>query len=572
MLLSFIIFGCDMESSDRKDVPHQVCMFFSASSDDLNADRLRRLLIREMANRGVNISVNCMYLSCEPGPDTQSQITRFLDSIATRSPEIVVVSGDQAFQQIMKNHHPSLFKLPIVVGGVRFLREQMIAEHHNVCGFTDTPDYFRLFGLIYTTLGKIPVEMGRDTTIYARKACCELYRQMRNTDVKLKKEKVNSRALYRPSYDSLMVFSYPFCQMDGQQMYLHFVDTHKSTNEVFLADRVDGATLGLCSYSNMPIFTTAYELFNYRFNVVGGVFATVEQSARELAECAIKVMSGVSPSSLGFIKSHKDVVIDYKRYRKAGFDLSRVPKGTIFVNRPLIDFHDSTFFWIFGAVVLFAVTGVTLFYFYYNHRHNRTYIEGIRKEHERLLDALFPNSRCFIMRAGKLLFDEHIEKGINIKKDNRLCLLDEFLEKVHPKDLNLLEFLRQDNSPIDFRSVAFRMAMENDKYDWYRVDCRSASRGRERYIAGVITSIDEQKQQELRKERIRTKAQAELKLRDEFIESSVKVAELLMSLHMLTMKLHGKLVSDETRADLQTQFEAQKSQLLEILDNMSEKK
>lgn len=568
----FLLLGCSEERSVRYGEKRRICMFFSSGSNDVNTERLCMNLDKELSKRGVNIEESRMYLLSEPGPDAQRAIVHFLDSIEKTQPSIILVSGDQALTEILRCNHHLLRSLPIIFSGVRFFDEAEIEKRPNICGFVDTPDYFRVAGLIYSALGKIPVEMGRDTTEYALRAYAEVERQLKNTDVILRKESKNSDVKYLQNTDSLVFYSYPFCQMSGQQMYLHFVATHSIDNEVFLADRVDGVTMGLCSYSNMPIFTTVYELFDDRFNVVGGVFSTVDQLAREWAECVSKVLGGIPPSSLGCVQSRKDVVIDYQRYRAAGFSLDNLPRETVFVNRPLLDYHESEFIW--GVVILtfLAVVGMFVVYVVVNRRHNLVYINGIKAEHENLLARVFPGSTCFFMRAGTLSFDERIHEVVHLRSDNRIFLLADFLALVHPDDVSQFDFLEQDHTLDDFHSVIFRISVGSKKYSWCRIDCRSVERGRETYLAGVMTSIDEEKTSEIRKSRIRDRAYAELAHRDELVVLSRRVVELLASLNELVLKLNGNLLTENERSASLVSFEALKKELLATIDVMSEKK
>ncbi len=329
-----------------------------------------------------------------------------------KSPDVIVVSDDAAFQTML-TLRPSLFPdVPLVFCGVNELTDAMIA---GMSGITGVVEDFDLRGTLEIALHLHPrskhVAVISDSTETGR-INLERFRQIKPAFAnrfesielaEMSAEELTGRLRQLPNDTVLLLLSF-------------YRDTAGKTFSVpEMMDLIAKA-------SDLPIYVAWDYMLAPR--ALGGRVVSGLQQGESAARMAARILQGTPVASLPIQRTSPNIpMFNQIELQRFGIDSARLPKGSVVINAP--PSLPSRYLWsIAGFSVLALAEGLLILALIRNTRRYKTSQEDLRQSEEkyRVLFNIFPLGLTLSDRLGNIVeTNEMAAKLLGVPRDEHLA-------------------------------------------------------------------------------------------------------------------------------------------------------
>lgn len=267
--------------------------------------------------------------------------------------DLIITTDDNAFDFIMEYGEELFPSIPVLFCGVNYLDESRLEGKDNIRGLSEeanieqsiefllmeTPNLEKINIVVDDTkTGKIIQE--RINQLILKKDSKNLIDILNNIsmrDLKLK--------LKNMSKNEIVLYTIFFKDVEN-----NFFEYDKSINEVLES-------------SSVPVYITWD--FSLVDGVVGGILTSGFKEGMAIGKMAIQLLNGEDiEKNPRFLSDEEEWIFDWKRLNETGIDISKLPKETIFMNKP-VSFYENYKNVIFTAVMIlvgFVILTIILMY------------------------------------------------------------------------------------------------------------------------------------------------------------------------------------------------------------------
>ena len=254
----------------------------------------------------------------------------------------------------------------------------------------------------------------------------------------------------------------------------------------------------ITSAADAPVFSLVDAYIGH--GEVGGNLSEVRAQGTIAANVALKILDGVSPSDIPIARAPNRFVFDWRALKRWGIKESRLPPGSMVLNRPPTAWEMYRWY-IIGAISLVLLEALLITALLWQRvRRRRTELD-LAITHDRL--------RLAVEAGNSVGWDWHLRSGrerwfgdlrmLGIPSDTDSGHFDNFRQRVHTEDQeqvwNAISEARASHTPY---SAEFRVIREDGSVRWI------TARGRFHYAAdgdaermlGMAVDITERKQAE----------------------------------------------------------------------------
>jgi len=278
---------------------------------------------------------------------------------AQRQPSVILASDDSALDFLLL-HRDALFPgVPVVFCGVGDVEPKHLERHPGITGVMEGAD---LVATIDAALRLMP-SMRRLVLVTGAM-------EMSETNRKLFREAV---ARFGQRIETEEIYGLPFAEVAAR---LSTLSPNTAILDMGLSREPSGKAMGaneglafIRKASPLPIFS-AWD-FAVGHGAVGGVVVSGERQGRLMAEMALRVLQGVPVDAIPIQRTETNVgMFDYLEMERHGFSLSKLPAGSIVLNRPVKALEQ---YWhvLLGVCVLVLLMAVGLVLLWVNIRARR---------------------------------------------------------------------------------------------------------------------------------------------------------------------------------------------------------
>jgi PAS domain S-box-containing protein len=246
----------------------------------------------------------------------------------------------------------------------------------------------------------------------------------------------------------------------------------------------------IVSASKVPV----YGVHENRFGdgIVGGYLLGGREHGRSAADLGVRILNGENPDAIPVDeRGTARPMFDYTQLKRFGIDLSRLPEGSIVINKPLTIFETNpkfAFSVIFVVIILLAMVSI-LTIVVIRLKRTKAALSGKTEELDRIF-SLSPDLLCIAgMDARFIRLNPAWENILGYRVDELEG--QNFMQLVHPDDVDAtLEALAKLSSGIDIVDFSNRYRCKDGSYRW--IEWRSTPYQKS-LIYGAARDITERK-------------------------------------------------------------------------------
>lgn len=497
--------GC---SSERK----RVLVIHSYEQEYPLYPKYNKLIEKSFRRESVKADFLICYLDCERygEADEIARISRMLDSASQWQPDIVLLNDDQATYSALKSRHGLLQRLPIVFAGVNYPNHRLLKDYPNATGFEDKIDFPENLRFIARLTGRRAVHTILDYTFLDRKVRADIAAQLddslfiNNLDNHLDKRGIaqktrqgyivlNSYSIRQPMRNWFSAGADTLVRNDG--LFWNF-SVHNTSS--YLQTKFDFGSRTFAEFSGPHRFTAINEMFDCRYNLLGGYLTPLSVQAEDLVRTAARILKGASPADLPVTRHRKAYILDWEALDRERIALETLPAGLQIINRPYRAQHPVI--WavaVWGSVALLSAVFLTLIILYRQEARKKRQI-GKALADERLFLALaVKGSKTYPWRisGGLLTFEQEFRQAQQLPSST--FTLADFAQYIHPDYRRVCEQLTQHTSRIGEHRIELQCDFNGRGYRWWelRYSIVEDAQGRKN-ITGLLLDIEEYKKRE----------------------------------------------------------------------------
>lgn len=472
-----------------KTPPKRILIFHSSRSSEPLYPSFNQCLAEKLEKKGIHAELKFLYLDCDTYIATEKldRTRKFLDSIQTWQPDLILVNQDEATYNLLAVEHPLVRQVPVIFSGVHFPNWELLRRYTNVTGFIDRPDYNANIHLIERILGKVRILINYDESFRGRKTYDLFMDQVGNKEFilnynrlsKLYPEKFAShfnekflgqkldQNMQRP--DSIILDFIPFRRINGIEVFgeLNGLEKHFT----YLNLKHDFMSRPLGKYFEVPTFTAVVEELTFNHAYTGGYFSTYQIQTEELAHTAARILhKGVAPSDIPFSLSKKEYMFNWDDLQRFEIDTELLPAGSQIVNMPYYVKHKTLFLTlgIMLALIILGIISYLLFLYFRETSRKQQALLRLGQERQSLALAI-EGGNTFVWKylSDRIYFDDDFFSSLDM--DTRIYTPEEFAETVHPEDRKkvLEKITHFRNHTVRRRSLQFRCNFNGEGYQWW---------------------------------------------------------------------------------------------------------
>jgi len=269
--------------------------------------------------------------------------------------------------------------------------------------------------------------------------------------------------------------------------------------------------------SSAPVYSPVATLLGG--GIVGGNMDSLAQHGSKVADFALEILAGKSPSEL----PHQTTLplqyrVDARQLERWGLSKSRLPAGTV------LEFKQPTVWEEYGYLILASMlafaaqTAITAFILL-QMRKRREAERSLKESEDRMAFAAASTNIGFWrmdIATGRLWATDHCRSMFGIARDAPLTW-DAFVGAFHPEDRQAFGEWLQFAAPSGLPRSEFRVALPGREVRWYVCRGRTVSdeQGRPLQVSGIFADVTARKS-----------AEAEAELQQEEIAHLMRVAAL----------------------------------------------
>lgn len=256
---------------------------------------------------------------------------------------VIIATDDDAFNFLLTYRDEIFGKVPVVFCGVNWFKNESIKGKSLYTGVSEDVDFegtIDLMLLLHPDTKRIFVIMDDTTTgniihgkmleLVPKYSDRIIFHALKNMTMQ---EIVKTVSNATP--DSLVLMT--IFQKDAAGELFEYSESTNLVSEV----------------SRVPVY--GFWDFNLGEGIVGGLLTSGYEQGRNAGDKALRISKGESPAAIPVLmKSPNRYMFDFRQMERFGIKSSDLPKGSIFVNKPIsfIDFYNQNKFFVLGMTII----------------------------------------------------------------------------------------------------------------------------------------------------------------------------------------------------------------------------
>ena len=524
------------DSEDENDKPHILVMFSENKQAYQFAD-CEDIIVKALKNKGVDADITFEYLNCghwEANREIE-EARKIVDRANAKKPlAMILLYGDQATYSTLSTDTPMMHTLPVVFGGVQFPNWDQLSCHENVTGVSDPIDIVKNIEAAYTLTGK------RMTFVMLNKAFLD--RKVREEiDNQLQKARfVINNLNWEHSVTELLTDhsdQYSMTVLSLRYLYLNCkktepLDPNDGDNFrrvtrmfkdlIYIQSKYDPTPVQIIQATNhWPMLTaTAMGFTDPGTPYIGGYFASVNNIAADMAECAAKILAGAKPKDIKIRPTKKEYYLDWQVAKRYKFDPDKLPGGYHVIRMPLVDRFPmlSSLMMYSGTIVMLVVIVILLRLFIREKKQKVKVMAQLERENS-LYNIAVQDSRTFAWeRAGQSIYlsDAFWQ---HYGHEPKIITSGDFMAMLHPDSRDIyIDGLEHVNKGETFANDVKADFFGNGEWHWYQIRGKGILDEHGNFVKsyGMLMNVDGFKQREKEMEEARKLAE-EATLKESFL-------------------------------------------------------
>ena len=524
------------DSEDENDKPHILVMFSENKQAYQFAD-CEDIIAKALKNKGVDADITFEYLNCghwEANREIE-EARKIVDRANAKKPlAMILLYGDQATYSTLSTDTPMMHTLPVVFGGVQFPNWDQLSCHENVTGVSDPIDIVKNIEAAYTLTGK------RMTFVMLNRAFLDR-KVKENIDNQLDKAKyvINNLNWDYSVMELLTDHSdqYSMTVLSLRYLYLNCkktepLDPNDGDNFrrvtrmfkdlIYIQSKYDPTPVQIIQATNhWPMLTaTAMGFTDPGTPYIGGYFASVNNIAADMADCAAKILAGAKPKDIKIRPTKKEYYLDWQVAKRYKFDPDKLPGGYHVIRMPLVDRFPmlSSLIMYSGTIVMLVVIVILLRLFIREKKQKVKVMAQLERENS-LYNIAVQDSRTFAWeRAGQSIYlsDAFWQ---HYGHEPKIITLGDFMAMLHPDSRDIyIDGLDHVNKGETFANDVKADFFGNGEWHWYQIRGKGILDEHGNFVKsyGMLINIDGFKQREKEMEEARKLAE-EATLKESFL-------------------------------------------------------
>ena len=524
------------DSEDENDKPHILVMFSENKQAYQFAD-CEDIIAKALKNKGVDADITFEYLNCghwEANREIE-EARKIVDRANAKKPlAMILLYGDQATYSTLSTDTPMMHTLPVVFGGVQFPNWDQLSCHENVTGVSDPIDIVKNIEAAYTLTGK------RMTFVMLNKAFLD--RKVREEiDNQLQKARfVINNLNWEHSVTELLTDhsdQYSMTVLSLRYLYLNCkktepLDPNDGDNFrrvtrmfkdlIYIQSKYDPTPVQIIQATNhWPMLTaTAMGFTDPGTPYIGGYFASVNNIAADMADCAAKILAGAKPKDIKIRPTKKEYYLDWQVAKRYKFDPDKLPGGYHVIRMPLVDRFPmlSSLIMYSGTIVMLVVIVILLRLFIREKKQKVKVMAQLERENS-LYNIAVQDSRTFAWeRAGQSIYlsDAFWQ---HYGHEPKIITPGDFMAMLHPDSRDIyIDGLEHVNKGETFANDVKADFFGNGEWHWYQIRGKGILDEHGNFVKsyGMLINVDGFKQREKEMEEARKLAE-EATLKESFL-------------------------------------------------------
>ena len=524
------------DSEDENDKPHILVMFSENKLAYQFAD-CEDIIAKALKNKGVDADITFEYLNCghwEANREIE-EARKIVDRANAKKPlAMILLYGDQATYSTLSTDTPMMHTLPVVFGGVQFPNWDQLSCHENVTGVSDPIDIVKNIEAAYTLTGK------RMTFVMLNRAFLDR-KVKENIDNQLDKAKyvINNLNWDYSVMELLTDHSdqYSMTVLSLRYLYLNCkktepLDPNDGDNFrrvtrmfkdlIYIQSKYDPTPVQIIQATNhWPMLTaTAMGFTDPGTPYIGGYFASVNNIAADMADCAAKILAGAKPKDIRIRPTKKEYYLDWQVAKRYKFDPDKLPGGYHVIRMPLVDRFPmlSSLIMYSGTIVMLVVIVILLRLFIREKKQKVKVMAQLERENS-LYNIAVQDSRTFAWeRAGQSIYlsDAFWQ---HYGHEPKIITLGDFMAMLHPDSRDsYIDGLDHVNKGETFANDVKADFFGNGEWHWYQIRGKGILDEHGNFVKsyGMLINVDGFKQREKEMEEARKLAE-EATLKESFL-------------------------------------------------------
>ena len=524
------------DSEDENDKPHILVMFSENKQAYQFAD-CEDIIAKALKNKGVDADITFEYLNCghwEANREIE-EARKIVDRANAKKPlAMILLYGDQATYSTLSTDTPMMHTLPVVFGGVQFPNWDQLSCHENVTGVSDPIDIVKNIEAAYTLTGK------RMTFVMLNKAFLD--RKVREEiDNQLQKARfVINNLNWEHSVTELLTDhsdQYSMTVLSLRYLYLNCkktepLDPNDGDNFrrvtrmfkdlIYIQSKYDPTPVQIIQATNhWPMLTaTAMGFTDPGTPYIGGYFASVNNIAADMADCAAKILAGAKPKDIKIRPTKKEYYLDWQVAKRYKFDPDKLPGGYHVIRMPLVDRFPmlSSLMMYSGTIVMLVVIVILLRLFIREKKQKVKVMAQLERENS-LYNIAVQDSRTFAWeRAGQSIYlsDAFWQ---HYGHEPKIITTGDFMSMLHPDSRDsYIDGLDHVHKGETFANDVKADFFGNGEWHWYQIRGKGILDEHGNFVKsyGMLINVDGFKQREKEMEEARKLAE-EATLKESFL-------------------------------------------------------
>ena len=524
------------DSEDENDKPHILVMFSENKQAYQFAD-CEDIIAKALKNKGVDADITFEYLNCghwEANREIE-EARKIVDRANAKKPlAMILLYGDQATYSTLSTDTPMMHTLPVVFGGVQFPNWDQLSCHENVTGVSDPIDIVKNIEAAYTLTGK------RMTFVMLNKAFLD--RKVREEiDNQLQKARfVINNLNWEHSVTELLTDhsdQYSMTVLSLRYLYLNCkktepLDPNDGDNFrrvtrmfkdlIYIQSKYDPTPVQIIQATNhWPMLTaTAMGFTDPGTPYIGGYFASVNNIAADMAECAAKILAGAKPKDIKIRPTKKEYYLDWQVAKRCKFDPDKLPGGYHVIRMPLVDrFPMLSSLMMYSGTIVMLVVIVILWRLFIREKKQKVKVMAQLERENSLYNIAVQDSRTFAWeRVGQSIYlsDAFWQ---HYGHEPKIITSGEFMAMLHPDSRDIyIDGLDHVHKGETFANDVKADFFGNGEWHWYQIRGKGILDEHGNFVKsyGMLINVDGFKQREKEMEEARKLAE-EATLKESFL-------------------------------------------------------
>lgn len=524
------------DSEDENDKPHILVMFSENKQAYQFAD-CEDIIAKALKNKGVDADITFEYLNCghwEANREIE-EARKIVDRANAKKPlAMILLYGDQATYSTLSTDTPMMHTLPVVFGGVQFPNWDQLSCHENVTGASDPIDIVKNIEATYTLTGK------KQTFVMLNKAFLD--RKVREEiDNQLQKARfVINNLNWEHSVTELLTDhsdQYSMTVLSLRYLYLNCkktepLDPNDGDNFrrvtrmfkdlIYIQSKYDPTPVQIIQATNhWPMLTaTAMGFTDPGTPYIGGYFASVNNIAADMADCAAKILAGAKPKDIKIRPTKKEYYLDWQVAKRYKFDPDKLPGGYHVIRMPLVDrFPMLSSLMMYSDTIVMLVVIVILLRLFIREKKQKVKVMAQLERENSLYNIAVQDSRTFAWeRVGQSIYlsDAFWQ---HYGHEPKIITPGDFMAMLHPDSRDIyIDGLDHVNKGETFANDVKADFFGNGEWHWYQIRGKGILDEHGNFVKsyGMLINVDGFKQREKEMEEARKLAE-EATLKESFL-------------------------------------------------------